>query len=262
VRAHAGLVFAVLMGVSATAETARAEPAYILNPKVEVPAAAIAGTLGAAWLLRSELSAPACAPLCDRNRLWAFDRGAAGRWSPAASTASDVAAALAVGGSLLVPFLLEGFKDGANASWIILESVLGALGSSSVASLASRRPRPYVYGELAPLDKRMSGDAGLSFFSGHTASTTAAVVSLYSTLRRLYPGSVWPSWALAFGSGLVATVGVGRILGGHHFPSDVLAGAAAGASMGVLVPALHGVPIRVIPVASEHGPVLSAMGTF
>jgi membrane-associated phospholipid phosphatase len=45
-------------------------------------------------------------------------------------------------------------------------------------------------------------------------------------------------------------VGVARVAGGSHFPTDVAAGFAVGAGVGIAVPALHGSRLAVAPMAA------------
>src|SRR6185503_17784946 len=118
---------------------------------------------------------------------------------------------------------------------------------SGLAALPTRRPRPYLYGDKAPLEKRQGGDASLSFISGHTSSSFAIVLSTVVTLHRVYPGSAVPWVALGVGLAGASTVGFSRVLAGQHFPTDVLAGAVLGSALGVLVPSLHGRKVTVVP---------------
>lgn len=76
--------------------------------------------------------------------------------------------------------------------------------------------------------QRPEGDSQSSFPSGHTmgAFAVAAVVSGEYDDRR------WVPW-VAYGS--AGLIGLSRIGLGHHFPSDVLAGAALGQSLGRMV---------------------------
>ncbi len=240
----------------------RVAPAYRVVWPLEVSALAIMGVVSAGWVLRGELSPVSCGPVCPKDRVNAFDRPFAGRYSAPATFVSDLAVVATVGGALATVLIDEGAGSGANDAFVVLETIVSGITTAIVSNTSVRRPRPYMYGTLAPLEKRTSGDGGLSFFSGHATTASAAAVGLFMTLRRLHPGASWPGWFLAGGAALVSAVGVGRIVGGHHFPTDVLAGVAVGSAYGVLVPTLHAHPVRVVPQAGADGPGLTLVGTF
>jgi membrane-associated phospholipid phosphatase len=127
-------------------------------------------------------------------------------------------------------------------------------------TLASGRPRPFLYGEKAPLSARNSADAGLSFLSSHTALSFSIATSTLVTMRRLHPGSKL-TWIVAgVGGGIATFVATARVLGGMHFVTDVAGGAIVGTSVGVLVPSLHGSPVSIVPVGGDgqHGLALVA----
>jgi hypothetical protein len=46
-----------------------------------------------------------------------------------------------------------------------IESGLAATAAVTMMTLAAGRPRPYLYGDKAPLSDRNSADAGLSFLT-------------------------------------------------------------------------------------------------
>jgi len=233
-------------------------PAFQLYAEIDLPILAVGIVFAEARLVRSQ---PAyCAPLCNRNDLNAIDRVTAGYWSPGWQTASDYGLyAVGVGAATLI-FADEGILPGLNDSVVVAESALAATAVASVMTLAAGRPRPFLYGEKAPLSERNSADAGLSFLSSHAAVSFAIVTSTLVTMRRLHPGSKL-TWLVAGIGGAMATfVATARVLGGMHFITDVVGGATVGASVGVLVPALHASPVSVVPIAGvgQQGIALSA----
>ncbi len=93
----------------------------------------------------------------------------------------------------------------------------------------SHRPRPQrpdtVSSQLAAKERQTSLHTGLSFPSGDTASAFAV-----ATVLSLCAAS---PWALAFFS-TAGLVGLLRVTALHHYPSDVMAGAAIGVLWGYL----------------------------
>jgi len=84
-----------------------------------------------------------------------------------------------------------------------------------------RRHRPFVNREMLVVGIRT---ADASFPSGHTASSFAAATALAT----FYPNAAPLVFTLA------ALVGASRVHLGHHFPSDVTAGAVIGIGTGTL----------------------------
>jgi membrane-associated phospholipid phosphatase len=233
-------------------------PAFQLYAEIDLPILGIGIVFAEARLTRTQ---PAfCAPLCDPADLNALDRTTAGYWSPNWQTASDYGLyAIGVGAATLL-FVDEGFLPGLNDAAVVAEAGLAATAAASVMTLAAGRPRPYLYGEKAPLSARNSADAGLSFLSSHTAISFALATSTFMTMRRLHPRSKAPWIVMAVGGAMASFVGAARVLGGMHFITDAAGGAIVGTSLGVLIPALHGSPVSIVPVAGDgqHGVALSA----
>ena len=91
---------------------------------------------------------------------------------------------------------------------------------------AFRRKRPcalepHCWAELLPPDQ-------FSFPSGHTITAFAVAVSLAGFYPELFPGLLFCAISIA----------ASRVLLGMHFLSDVLAGAALGASLGAIATAM------------------------
>jgi undecaprenyl-diphosphatase len=83
----------------------------------------------------------------------------------------------------------------------------------------------------APLRAGAAGPYPQMFPSGHTLGALFTAGLAAGLLARRVAGAAGTrvAWCAAAGAGLL--VGLARILGGQHLPSDVLAGAAAGAAL-------------------------------
>ena len=226
-------------------------PAFQLYAEFDLPVLAIGLVFGEARAFRAQKAY--CAPLCDPSTVNPIDRLTAGYWSRGWQRASDYGLYGLAAGAAAVLFVDEGFYSGLNDAVVVAESALAATALSSIMTIASARPRPYMYGEAAPLDARNSPDGGLSFLSSHAAESFAIATSTFMTMRRLHPHSR-TTWAvMAVAGGVAALVATARVMGGMHFISDSVGGTVVGASLGVLIPSLHGSPVAVVPVAADHG---------
>jgi membrane-associated phospholipid phosphatase len=146
---------------------------------------------------------------------------------------------------------------------VIYESALVAQALSGLATLSAGRARPFVYGTRAPEEVRTSPNGALSFVSGHTTLAFALSTSTFWTIQRRHGNSSAYTWVSLAGLTTVAAfVGVGRVAAGKHFPSDVVTGAAVGASVGTLVPFMHDTPVAVIPRADKDSASLQLVGSF
>jgi len=224
------------------------KPAFQLYSEVDLPILGIGLVFAGARLVRSQKAF--CAPLCDSGDLNWLDRRTAGYWSPGWQDASNYGLlALGVGAAGLL-FVDEGFFPAVNDGIVVAESALAGIAVASMMTLAAGRPRPFLYGEKAPLSDRNSADAGLSFLSSHAVASFAIASSTFVTMRRLHPRSKTPWVVLGVGSAIATFVASARVLGGLHFITDSVGGAIVGTSVGVLIPSLHGSPVAIVPVAA------------
>ncbi|MEZ4410567.1 MAG: phosphatase PAP2 family protein [Polyangiales bacterium] len=249
---------ALLYAAPAAAQRA---PAFRLDPSIDVPVMAVTAPLLGAWFLSRELGPSWCAARCDPSTVNAFDRPSAGAYRPEWRVVSD-ATVIAWGlGAATTLALVEGLPTSLHDTTVVLESVMVANALAVMTNFAVGRPRPFAYGDAAPEDLRLSGNAAMSFFSGHTANAFAATVATFQVLRRVTrPALAWA--ALGVCLGVSSFIGAARVLAGDHFPSDVIAGAVVGAAIGWVVPALHRAPVRPTPVAFQHGAALTLTGAF
>jgi hypothetical protein len=175
----------------------------------------------------------------SRESVNGFDRSATYHFSEQADKTSDVLFGLAAA----APFILFADKDMRNdwqtitLMYVEAWSFIG--GTSLVSKGLIERERPYVYNPNVSLDKKLSSDAKMSFFSNHTTTAFASAVFLSTVYSDYNPDSKWTPYVWA-GSLLTASVvGYLRYEAGMHFPTDIFAGALVGSAIGYAIPYLH-----------------------
>jgi membrane-associated phospholipid phosphatase len=210
----------------------------------------LAGAVGALGpqLLTEESGTWACR-WCDRDeqgldtlnaldaaarRRWRWaDRGRARRWSNNTLILSAVAPAGAFAAAR------GGFGDGFGGEMLLVaESSAVALALTQGTKYLFRRERPWAHFRDPPMseDVRGSRESVLSFASGHTSLAFAMAVSTGS-LASLRDDD-GKEWVWATGLACAAATGYLRIAADRHYLTDVLAGAAIGATVGWVVPRL------------------------
>ncbi len=194
-----------------------------------------------------------------------FDRPATAYYHPSLDMAGD----LLLGGLLLASPSAAGFGTFRNGAWKNLFTLAALYGETVVYSLAASswskalvsRYRPYLYnGDISQttrLELASHDDARRSFFSRHTALAFSSAV-FFSTVAADIMDPEWYTRAAQIASLGVATgIGISRVASGEHFTSDVLAGAAAGAVIGFLVPRMHRSSSRATVSCSGNGIAVS-----
>jgi len=185
----------------------------------------------------------------DRHNLIAIDRAAFDQTpSKSAGTLSNfglgAAAAFAVIDPLLTGVREQNVQSGLVDAIMYSETAALTLALTNVVKMAVRRPRPQAYIDAEahrddPTWSNSSTDSALSFFSGHASMVGAlsGTATYLAFARSRSPVRPWLTLALA--TSLTSFVSVERVRAGKHFPTDVIAGAFAGAGIGVVVPHLH-----------------------
>ena len=188
------------------------------------------------------------------------------RWTneKRAGTISNITAGAAYAWPIVA---LSAVHGGINDDWgRDLTATLSSIGvaqlATGVSKRAFRRSRPNVVFDGDPID---DADDVHSFFSAHTATTFAAVVSAGTIASRR--GSPEAKWIWIGGVGLAGSTGYLRVAADRHFLTDALVGAAVGTAVGTLMPRLFdedhssGAPV---PAASSQivgmGPVTHLAG--
>lgn len=240
----------VLLSVEADAAPELAADASSADPValdlvVDIPLMVSAGVLGGVlYSIREQIVTDRCAPLCDDGHISALDRSALGLYNVNARTAGDVVLVA----NLVVPLAFDFAYQrsiGAPARHFITDAVIVgealavSVGVQQLVSFATQRPRPYAYSPQLSPGLAQNPDTYLSFYSGHTATSFAAATATSYLFSLRYPSSRWriPLWTLTHG--LAAFDGYLRVAAGYHFWTDVLMGAIAGSSIGLIVPAIH-----------------------
>ena len=233
---------AVLAIASAAHAAEPPKPIYGLGWRTEVPIlATAAGGLLVSKVAVDGIGRDPCP--CDASGINSLDRDTAGRRDDGAHRASNVANAVTLGVPLGLVLLEARSRERRPAyvgdAVVLFESLALVEGIDAAVKVAARRPRPLLYG-LTPGDPELArADNYRSFFSAHTASAFAVGMAYARTYSLRHPESRsrWMVYAAAAVGG--AAVGTLRVAAGDHFPTDVLAGAVAGTTVGLAVPAFH-----------------------
>lgn len=185
------------------------------------------------------------------NDVWAVDRFATHLYSLSARHLSDIGVASGI--ALSAVFLSPKVPHKEYRTLFIMgsETVLLTTGFTLMSKAIAARIRPYAYNTTSPLEERTSSDARQSFFSGHAAITStacffAAQAASQYDFSRTQKRLIWIGAAT-----LPAFVGTMRVLGGKHFPTDVLTGYTVGALVGMGVPYLHQKSSRSLSLQSS-----------
>lgn len=120
---------------------------------------------------------------------------------------------------------------------LLLQTMLWNGAFTETTRVTVQRPRPYVYRE--PFKHAGTGAHYTSFYSGHTSFTAAISMAIVFLLIGSGVGSGVIGLSLFFSIGMTAWTGALRVLGGKHFPTDVICGALAGMLVAWAVARLH-----------------------
>jgi undecaprenyl-diphosphatase len=127
--------------------------------------------------------------------------------------------------SAVVGFLL--LRQSYGAMWLVIAATLGGLLASTLLKELFSRDRPSIVPHLSHV-------ATSSFPSGHSMLSAVVYLTLGALLGRLMESRVLKAYFLFVALILTTLVGLSRVYMGVHFPTDVLAGWAAGLAWAVL----------------------------
>ncbi len=239
------------------AETAEPFPYELATGQEAVLAVTGGGLLGLSAILDSRVEplTPAVIAALDEKSDWWFDRSARQRWSPAADCLSDYL----MYATAASPLFLVATEPGGREPWTLLvmygEAQLINNGLTYLLKTLVARPRPFVTSgdPRIPLELKLEKEALRSFPSGHTSNAFTAAVYLGSVFERLEPDSAARGWVWGGALTAASLTGILRYLAGRHYPTDILAGALLGVTVGYLVPQIHRRDSLTEPSATPPG---------
>jgi membrane-associated phospholipid phosphatase len=175
----------------------------------------------------------------SRTSVNSLDRSATYRFSETADKTSDILYGIAACAPIILLTDHRIKNDWRTIALMYIET-WSFIGSTSMLSKGLvKRFRPYVYHPNVSLDKKLSSDAKMSFFSNHTTTAFASAVFISTVYSDYYPRSEWKPYIWT-GSLLTASfIGYLRYEAGMHFPTDILVGAMIGSAIGYVIPWIH-----------------------
>ncbi len=175
-----------------------------------------------------------------KDKLPFFDRGNAGFYSPQANKDSYILFDAAYAIPVLVTFIDKNERTKAGQLLVLYVETIGITGAMyTLTAGLVYRSRPFVYGNKAPLDKRLDKGGQRSFYGGHVATTAAATFLTAKIFKDFNPQSKLNPYLFGAAGGLTVLMGYMRYKAGYHFLSDCLLSGIIGSATGIVIPALH-----------------------
>jgi len=216
---------------------------YNMSFKKDGPVIASAIGVGAiGYLLVSNKHGLTPAQVNNRkvNNLPFFDRWSAGYYSKKANRDSYTILYASYLYPVLGMFLNKNTHDNmTEVSVLFVETMSVATALFTLSDGLVYRSRPYVYGDIAPLDLRMKKRAQRSFFSGHVTTVAAASFFMARVHKDFLGNPKLQPWIWGIAAALPAVMCYERIKAGYHFLSDCIVSYGIGAATGLLIPAMH-----------------------
>ncbi|HUR12173.1 MAG TPA: phosphatase PAP2 family protein [Flavitalea sp.] len=223
---------------------------YHYKPAVDIPytLAAVAFDLYAfGKIYNKDAPTPGDIDNLKKSNINGFDRWAADVYKgEGPAKTSDLFFYASMPLPLLLFFDHDIRKDMGTVSLIYLETMATNGIFYTGSALAFDRYRPFAYVPTASnpqdpfrIDQQLNGNARNAFLAGHpslVATSTFFIATVYSDY---HPDSKI-KWLFYTGAAVATgTTAYLRHLAGRHFPSDLIAGTAAGTLSGILVPRFH-----------------------
>ena len=175
----------------------------------------------------------------NRSSVNAFDRMATFKYSASARRASDFLQYSCYTFPTLFLLNKKSRKNFGHIMALYGETLLVTGGITNLTKKITKRPRPFVYNELVPLEDKQTKGAQYSFFSGHTSVIATSSFFTAKVWSDHFPDSKWKPLVWGSAVALPTLMGYLRVKGGKHYPTDVITGLAVGGAIGFLIPHLH-----------------------
>lgn len=192
-------------------------------------------------ILKTNVEAPTLVEInaLDPNSINRLDRDAISNNSTNAKKISDIILYSSLSLPVIAYVIPKCRFEGMAVGLMAVETILITNGITNISKGLSKRYRPFNYDPAVSIERKLEGEARLSFFSGHTSVTTAMSFLMATIITDVHPNIknkylIWSTAAI-----IPATIGFLRYEAGRHFPTDIIAGYALGASIGYLIPRLH-----------------------
>ncbi|RMG22309.1 MAG: phosphatase PAP2 family protein [Bacteroidetes bacterium] len=230
-----------LLGISLSSSLFSQTPYALTLKKELIFAGSGLGSMGLGAYLRTlpKLFTPNELRSLDPDDINALDRLAIANYSMEADQVSNVFLI----GAHVSPFLfLAGKQSRAHIGQIMVmygEAATLNLGLTVITKSLFHRPRPFVFNSAVPEEVKLSRNAKASFVSGHASMVALNTFFFAKVFSDYYPHSKWKPLVWGAAATIPAVTAYLRIAAGKHYPTDVLAGYALGAAVGILVPHFH-----------------------
>ena len=256
------LLISLVILLTASAAASAEEQAYFpyrLDPATDLVLAssgcAIAGT---SIYLYEVKSPPGIVETLSARKsgLNPLDRSAAGLHTYGSATASTVLAGASAAVPLLltVPLFTE-HRSTAALTYLAMyaEVVVLNAGITGLCKGLVNRKRPFLYRTNVFDRKPRNADAAMSFYSLHTSIAFSSLVFMATVFGDMYRDPLYRSLVWIGSISTAGVTGILRVVSGNHFPTDIIAGAAAGSIIGCIVPLVHRIGDRRVTVAVIAG---------
>lgn len=176
----------------------------------------------------------------SKDDLWAIDRGVAGNYSKQADSDSYILFNGSYALPVVVALIDKKMRSKFGQVMVLYVETVGITGAMYTLTAGMvYRSRPFVYGDNAPLDKRLDKGAQRSFYGGHVATTAAITFFISKVYGDFHPGSKLTPYLYATSTILTGAMGYMRAKAGYHFVTDCILSGIIGAGTGILIPHWH-----------------------